>query len=162
MSSASVFIFLSKKINGENHVLLVKNKREDREKGVRSVKPPGWGLPGGQVEREEFGFEVDAVLRELQEETGIRKNQVEIDLTERESVHWENKYNLEDENDKHQVFIFRARLKVPVELIKLSPQKDSDVEEARWWPINKLPDKKLSGIGIYHSHKQRILDFLKV
>ena len=162
MSSASVFIFLCEEINGEKHVLLVKNKREGRGKDAQSVKPPGWGLSGGQVEPDEFGFEVNAVLRELQEETGIRKDQVEIDLTERKSVHWEKKHNLEDKNDDHWVFIFRAHLKVPVELIELNPQKDSDVEEARWWPIDKLPDKKLSGIGIYHSHKQRILDFLKV
>lgn len=146
-TSKTVFVFIR---DNHNRVLLVFNKKEPR-KGKRFIKPSGWGLPGGQVEPGEL--EIDAVYRELKEETGISKDCAEIDLKNRNMVYWEEKDDKDDPEGEHAVFVVCAQLKVPSDLIVLKPQLDSDVEEAAWHDLNELPK------NLYHSHRIRIKYF---
>lgn len=63
----SVFTVALVDVNGEKHVLMVRNAEERRADGT--TKPAGWGLPGGGVRSDETPSE--AAVREVFFESGL-------------------------------------------------------------------------------------------
>lgn len=63
----SVFTVALVDVNGEKHVLMVRNAEERRADGT--TKPAGWGLPGGGVRPDETPAE--AAVREVFFESGL-------------------------------------------------------------------------------------------
>ena len=145
--SVSVFVFIQ---NKKGEILLVKNKRESREK---FTKPEGWGLPGGGVEDgEEF---CEAAFRELEEETSLTEKEVRISLS-KEDIYYETRISRENsEEETHLVVVFRAKLLVPVDSLDLKPTIEADVVEAKWFAPDDFPE------DLYRSHRGRINFFLK-
>jgi len=141
----SIFAFIQ---NEKDEVLLVLNKEEERQDGG-FTKPAGWGLPGGHVKANEK--DIDGLVREIREETGIQPEDIEVDLFE---CYSEKKQNREPGGGIHLVMVMRVSLKVPSEKITLQPSAITDVEEARWFKTNQLPD------NLYRSHRKRIERFL--
>jgi len=144
--SATVFVFIQ---NEKGEILLVRNKKEPREK---FTKPEGWGLPGGGVEEgEEF---CEAAFRELEEETSLTMKEVKISLR-KEDIYYEMRSSREQPNKTHLVVVFRAELLVPADSLKITPTIEADVVEAKWFAPDDFPE------DLYRSHRGRINFFLK-
>jgi len=149
--SESLFLFLQ---DQQGRILLVLNRKEERIRGQkqRFTKPAGWGLPGGSLEPGET--EIEAVLRELEEETGIPAESIEIDFLNRDMIYYEAKLDHEEKYGIHWVFVLYAKLKVSADSLILGPEQEADVEKAVWFSPNNLPE------GVYRSHRIRIKYFL--
>lgn len=125
----SVFVVLIK----NNEILLVENAPKFLPNG--SLKPLGWGLPGGGLLPQEG--EIAGAIREVEEETGYIVSSLNL-------LDYEPKGN-------HVVYILSGVI------IKghLKTSASDDTIMAAWFPISKLPS------GIYKSHKKRIENALK-
>lgn len=108
---------------------------------VRRANPPGagtWSLPGGRVERGEAL--VEAVVRELSEETGLEGVCGEM-------VGWSELID----DDIHVVVIdFRVHL-----FERAEPVAGDDASEARWVPVWDVADLRLApGLAEFlHDHE---------
>jgi ADP-ribose pyrophosphatase YjhB (NUDIX family) len=114
--------------NNKGEILLT--KREDFEV---------WCLPGGGVEKNELF--VDAVKREVREETGL-----EIEIKDLAGVYYKRKWLGGDA----EVFVFIAK-KIGGK-IELDP---NEVLEADWFGLDNIPKELLI------THKKRISNFKK-
>ncbi|MEK7583735.1 MAG: NUDIX domain-containing protein [Patescibacteria group bacterium] len=97
----------------ENMVLMIRN----------SYGRGHWTLPGGRVKRKEPPL--DAVKREIKEETGITIDQYHLVVT----------YKHVKEYKRDTVSCFAAD--TDTDQFKIDP---SEVKEARWFPVRELPD----------------------
>lgn len=79
----------------------------------------GWGIPGGFIEHDEQI--IDAIKRELLEETNLELENVEI-------------YQVQIIN-RHVEFLVRARAKGRAEV------KSLEIRELGWFKLNALPEK---------------------
>ena len=86
-----------------------------------------YGLIGGYVDRDETIR--DAVLREVEEETGYK---VEI-IRQLRVI---DSPNRPGENRQNVAFLFLAKP------IKKVSEPDDESTEVKWFPLDKLPDKK--------------------
>ncbi len=101
------------------HVLLVKQKY--------GLLKNSWGLVGGFVKDDEAL--VDAVHRELQEETGIKVN------------YMEQLYTFGDDVKRDpRMRVISVSYFVLVNATDLHPIANSDAIEAEWFPITSLPE----------------------
>ena len=98
-----------------NKVLLIKNSY-----GLKL-----WTLPGGGVKRNESLM--DAVTREVREEVGITIN----DLRECGSLFNDKEYR------RNTIWVFATQ--VSSDQLEID---DLEVEEAKWFPQDELPQKK--------------------
>lgn len=85
-----------------------------------------WALVGGFVKDDEPL--VDAVNRELREETGIRVNFLEQLYTFGDNIHRDPRFR-----------VISVAYYALVNSTELNPQADTDAEEAQWFPIHALP-----------------------
>jgi len=123
-----VFSLIKNKLN----VLLVKRRFEP---GVGK-----WAIPGGFI-REDESLE-DAALRELNEETGLSK-----------SSYLEQLYTFgEVKRDPRARVISAAYMVLVSEPEKIKLKASDDAREAKWFPINNLPD-----LSFGNSHKEILL-----
>jgi 8-oxo-dGTP diphosphatase len=106
----------------------------------RGTPPPGWAIPGGFVEPHEDL--PDAARRELREETGIVLN----------SLEHIGAYGHPDRDPRGRIIgiVFGARLDAPPEVTA-----GDDAADARWFPINELPDE------IAFDHRDALLDAIE-
>ena len=92
---------------------------------VRHTYADPWYLPGGGVDRWESC--ADAVRRELEEEAGLAEARIERIL----GVY----HNTSESKDDHIVaFVVR------VDAAPLRPTDKLEIAEARWFPLDGLPD----------------------
>lgn len=116
-------------------------RRADELLLVKRGRPPGageWSVPGGRVEPGEMLME--AVTRELQEETGLRGVCGQL-------VGW-----VERIGDDHHFVILDFEATVTGDL---TPSAGSDASEARWWPISEVAKLQLvDGLAEFlHDHE---------
>lgn len=157
VKSWSVFILLTCLENNVRKIALVLNKREIKDD--QKAKKKGWGLPGGGVQQNEIfanGF-IDlnkAIARELEEETGINFNQIDIspNFTNRDLPYFCDKKDHNDSRLNSRVVVLYGKLKEPV---PLHPQPESDVLEARWFTEKEI-QQLIKKEEIYQSHLKRI------
>lgn len=115
-------------------------RRADELLLVKRGQPPGageWSVPGGRVEPGEMLME--AVTRELQEETGLRGVCGQL-------VGWVERIG----DDRHFVILdFEATVTGD-----LTPTAGSDASEARWWPVAEVAKLQLvDGLAEFlHDH----------
>ncbi len=90
-----------------------------------------WALPGGFVQIDEDL--ADAAYRELEEETGVRRN----------SVHLEQlaTFGRPDRDPRHRV-VSTAYLAVGADLPEV--RGGSDASDARWWPVSNALEQDLA------------------
>ncbi len=92
--------------------------------------PGHWALPGGFLD---VGESLDhAVARELREETGMK------------DVYLEQLYTFGDPDRdprEHVVSVAYLALVRPSDYVLSTSDKESDAQEAQWFPVNALPDK---------------------
>jgi 8-oxo-dGTP pyrophosphatase MutT (NUDIX family) len=101
--------------------------------------PDRWDLPKGHVDPGEKNLE--CALRELEEETGIQEEDIEID----ENFKFKNKYFVKYKRDgngkkKKKLIIYLARLIRPVE-IKLT--EHDGYEWLEWNPPHSIQEKTI-------------------
>lgn len=111
----------------QGHVLLVKRSRPPRLHM--------WTFPGGAVEIGETVFE--AARRELEEETGIQAEPVNV----------VDVYEVIDRDEAGQVRYHYVIVEVLLRYEGGQPTARDDAEDARWWPIRAL-DAAEVGPGI--------------
>ena len=115
-------------------------RRADELLLVKRGQPPGageWSVPGGRVEPGEMLME--AVTRELQEETGLRGVCGQL-------VGWVERIG----DDRHFVILdFEATVTGD-----LTPTAGSDASEACWWPVSEVAKLQLvDGLAEFlHDH----------
>lgn len=115
-------------------------RRADELLLVKRGRPPGageWSVPGGRVEPGEMLME--AVTRELQEETGL-------DGVCGRLVGWVERIG----DDRHFVILdFEATVTGDQ-----TPSAGSDASEARWWPVTEVARLRLvDGLAEFlHDH----------
>lgn len=85
-----------------------------------------WALVGGFVKDDEAL--VDAVNRELREETGIQVNFLEQLYTFGDNIHRDPRFR-----------VVSVAYYALVNSTELKPTADTDAEEAHWFPVNELP-----------------------
>ncbi|WP_343604180.1 NUDIX domain-containing protein [Fluviicola sp.] len=85
-----------------------------------------WALVGGFVKDDEPL--VDAVNRELREETGIRVNFLEQLYTFGDDIHRDPRFR-----------VVSVAYYALVNSTELNPTADTDAEEAQWFPVDALP-----------------------
>jgi 8-oxo-dGTP diphosphatase len=112
---AIVFGYSNNKLN----VLLIKQKY--------GTFKNQWALVGGFVKDKEAL--IDAVNRELLEETGIKVNYLEQLYTFGDNINRDPRF--------HVISVAYFAL---VNSTKLILKADSDAEDAKWFPINQVPD----------------------
>ena len=107
---------------------------------VKRGRPPGvgeWSVPGGRVEPGEMLME--AVTRELQEETGLNGICGRL-------LGWVERIG----DDRHFVILdFEATVAGD-----LTPSPGSDASDARWWPVSEVAGLRLvDGLAEFlHDH----------
>jgi 8-oxo-dGTP pyrophosphatase MutT (NUDIX family) len=95
-----------------------------------------WELPGGGMEPGETY--VDAIVRELREETGIR---IDPDRVGRPSWRRDVSYVYRGARRLQQEIVVRVHLQQTVPAIEASRQVDFEAEDIfgfRWWPIDEV------------------------
>jgi ADP-ribose pyrophosphatase YjhB (NUDIX family) len=99
-----------------------------------------WTLPGGGAKRGEEAFV--AVKREVREELGIEFSEAT----------WCGAYDSDYEHKKAHVDCFFVSVTSRAVTID-----DFEIAEAKWWPINALPEKRVPSvdkiISFYESYK---------
>lgn len=165
MMNRTVFVCVFDKTTKQ--VLLVLNKHK------KSIGKPGkWGLPGGGVEERDRAIEngldqtiTNAVYRELEEETGLFREFVEIkSKISRDAILVEHvvdrSVDRSNRSNKgfHQVVVLYAETKISAAELPVAPAQTCDVGKAEWVPVNKLYDL-LKQKKLYYSHYRRIMFF---
>ncbi|RKY23611.1 MAG: NUDIX hydrolase [Planctomycetota bacterium] len=112
----------------------------------RAVEPRSgyWSLPSGFVEYNESPLE--AAVREAKEETGI-----DVELTGLLNVVFVNEFP-----EKHCVLIIYSGRPVRGDVTNDDLRADDDVDDARFFPFNALPDELA-----FRSHGEAIKQFLR-
>ena len=99
--------------------------------------PKRWDLPKGHIEADES--ELDCALRELQEETGITREQIEVDLIFRfDHVYHPSYRRLGGAQVEKTLVIFLGRLKDPVEI---RPNEHATFKWFPWSPPHLIQEK---------------------
>jgi len=109
-------------------------KRDDSILLIQRKYPPMqgcWGLPGGFVERDEDPL--DAVLRELKEETNLTGSDPELMMVMGDPSR---------DPRKHIVSIVYA-----VTVDESEPVAGDDAQDARFWPLQDILDGKVDLAG---------------
>jgi 8-oxo-dGTP diphosphatase len=107
-----------------------------------------WALVGGFVKDNESL--IDAVNRELQEETGIKVSYIE------------QLYTFGDDVDRDPRFrVISVAYFALINSTKLIPQADTDAEEAQWFPISEVPHLAFDHKEILNLALKRLQDKLK-
>jgi len=112
-------------------ILMVKRNEFNPEIPADEQAFPGhWALPGGFLD---VGESLDhAVARELREETGMK------------DVYLEQLYTFGDPDRdprEHVVDVAYLALVRPDDYVLSTTDKESDAQDARWFPVGSLPDK---------------------
>ncbi|MBP6409960.1 MAG: NUDIX hydrolase [Pseudarcicella sp.] len=128
---AIVFGYAENQLN----VLLIKQKY--------GILKDQWALVGGFVKDNETLNE--AVNRELQEETGIKVNYLEQLFTFGDDVKRDPRFRV--------VSVAYFAL---INSTKLLPKADTDAEEAKWFPINAIPELAFDHSEILEKAHQRL------
>jgi 8-oxo-dGTP pyrophosphatase MutT (NUDIX family) len=98
---------------------------------VRHTYAPGWSFPGGGVERGETAEA--AVIKELSEEAGVT-------VTGRPALH--GVFYNERLGRRDHVCLFVVR-----DFVWHGPPRPTmEIAEARFWPVNALPDDALASV----------------
>lgn len=121
-------------------VLLIKQKFG----GINAL----WALPGGLVKEDEAL--IDAVKRELKEETNVNVNYLEQLYTFGDDV----------KRDTRNRVISVAYMAL-VDSSKLHIQADTDAEEVHWFPINEIPKLAFDHNLIFQTALERLKTKLK-
>ncbi len=128
---AIVFGYTDNKLN----VLVIKQKY--------GILKNQWALVGGFVQDKESLN--DAVNRELQEEAGIKVNYLE------------QLYTFGDDIDRDPRFrVVSVAYFALVNSTKLVLKADTDAEDAKWFPINELPDLAFDHQSILQTAQNRL------
>jgi len=115
---------------GELQIALVR-RRADAD-----AYPGVWALPGGFFKPDEDEDVTACVLRELHEEAGILLAKLEVGQPHVELV---GVYSAKGRDPRPERVISIAHLVVlPEGQLTLAPIKDTDVSEARWFPMDAL------------------------
>lgn len=109
------------------HVLLVRRGR-DPGKGL-------WALPGGFVESSEWTL--DACLRELSEETGIKLKSSQLKTLIKDSFLFDAPNRSARGRTYSQAYFFRLSDDMPQPKVRRQPEGD-EVSEVRWIPLDEL------------------------
>ena len=113
-------------------VVLVK---EEQALLVKHTYKGGWHLPGGGIERNETI--PDAARRELREETGL----------EAAELKWVGVYSSVEEGASGHNFLFAC------EQFKKVGKPDHEIAEARFFPLDALPE------GLLPGHRRRLEEY---
>ena len=116
-SGVCVDIVLTKQINNQKHILLMKRKNTGYEDDM-------YELPGGHLEKDEDLY--DAMIREIKEELLIDLNKEDINLI----------YLLHHYTGERLNFIFTA----PINDLEPKIGEPNKCDELIWVPINDLPN----------------------
>lgn len=128
--TADVLVFGTEQ--GERKYLLLIQRKNDPFRGQ-------WAFPGGFVEDDE---DLDkAAARELQEETGLN---VEVDKLEQVGA-WGTPGR--DPRGRTVTIAFTTTLDVKAQKVAAA----DDAGDARWWPLEKLPQLAFDHDQILHS-----------
>jgi 8-oxo-dGTP pyrophosphatase MutT (NUDIX family) len=124
-SRFATFIFVFNK--DYSKILLIKRNEEKRKKWGFD-----WGIIGGKGKDGEYSW--DAAIREAREEIGINLKKENLQLL------YPKEHLVEKEGKIVHIVHFIYSTSID-ESSEISVNKESD--EARWFPVNKLPDKML-------------------
>lgn len=116
-SGVCVDIVLTKQINNQKHILLMKRKNTGYEDDM-------YELPGGHLEKDEDLY--DAMIREIKEELLIDLTKEDINLI----------YLLHHYTGERLNFIFTA----PINDLEPKIGEPNKCDELIWVPINDLPN----------------------
>ncbi|MCH9617513.1 MAG: RNA pyrophosphohydrolase [Chlamydiia bacterium] len=124
-------------LNDKQEILLLKAKAGT---GWRDRESPFWFTPGGGIEKEES--EIDAAYRELYEETGIEKNNVEMG-----PIIWFGDIEFDVDGKKiyqHQRFIIARTTKTEITFENFTQEEKECINTYRWFSLAEIqnaPDK---------------------
>ena len=102
---------------------------------VRHTYLEGWFMPGGGVKRNETLDQ--AARREAHEEVGAQINEISLMGAYTHFLEWKSDHNILFFSDD----------------FTLNGRHDREIAEARFFPLDKLPDK------LYPSHRRRLEEY---
>lgn len=129
------------------HVLLVK-RGHNPGKGL-------WALPGGFVESTEWTL--DACLRELHEETGIKLKDTQLKPLIKDSYLFDAPKRSARGRTYSQAYFFRLSDDMPMPKITRFPEGD-EIEEVRWIPMDEFQKMRPY---LFEDHYDLVMHFTK-
>ena len=101
--------------------------------------PKRWDLPKGHVDDGET--EMQCALRELEEETGIRKKDIEVDDEFRFVLQYEVKYKRDGTPKQKQLIIFLAEL---IKDVEIELTEHTGYQWFDWLPPHDIQEKTIN------------------
>lgn len=124
--SAGGYIFFHDKTNNKTYVVLIRNKKGE------------WWIPKGHIE--EWENEKEAALREIEEEVGINKDNLNyIDFLENYSFDFLDGNKMKNTKEIH-IYVFEAEHKLPI----TTKNGGGDVVAAEWFETEYALEKIMS------------------
>ena len=125
-------------INSQNKIALISADDPKLRSADGSYKGRFWFLPGGKIESEET--RIDAVYRELQEETGLQRSDLEMG-----PLVWQGTVNLL-KNDKPlaiRQFFFAVYTKAEnLKFSQLDNWETSHLKNIRWFSLDEIKNSQ--------------------
>ncbi|MCM3745598.1 NUDIX hydrolase [Sporosarcina luteola] len=137
-----VLAYITKDDNGDRKLLVFEHKNNPEA---------GWQVPGGTIEEDELLL--DALYREIEEETGIRREQLQLNgKVIKENYFPENRPNvIHERNIFHLTYIGEEEAEWDT-CVNSTGKDNGMIFHCRWVPVNELPELAAS--------QDKALDFI--
>ncbi|WP_262177057.1 NUDIX hydrolase [Saccharococcus sp. Marseille-Q5394] len=125
-----VLAYITKDDNAERKLLVFEHKDNPEA---------GWQVPGGTIEEDELLL--DALYREIEEETGIRREQLQLNgKVNKENYFPENRPNvIHERNIFHLTYIGEDESEWDT-CVNSTGKDNGMIFHCRWIPVNELPE----------------------